>query len=94
MKEHGWSQKDRVKHAIFQHFRDCNGWQHIKGLMAIGEETLDDREIQITTVGNIIKVIKRADHWQTLAFKESLAIKDRKPSLNNGIKAAKDLCLL
>ena len=63
--------------------------------MAIGEETLDDREIQITTVRNNIKIIiiKRADHWQTLAFKELFAIKDRKPSLNNGIKAAKDLCL-
>ena len=89
-KEHGWCQKDS---AICQHFKDCNGWRHIKGLLSIGEETLDDRELQITTVRNNIKVIKRADHWQTLAFKESLAIKDRKPSLNNGIKAAKDLCL-
>ena len=53
------------------------------------EESIDKRELQINTV----RENRRADHWQNLAFKESLAIKERKPSLNNGIKAAKDLCL-
>ena len=57
------------------------------------EQEINTRQLQITTVRENTKVIRRADHWQTLAFKESLAIKDRKPSLNNGVKAAKDLCL-
>ena len=52
-----------------------------------------DKELQMNTVQNNTKIISRADNWQTLAFKESLKIKEKKPSLNNGIKAAKDLCL-
>ena len=89
-KEHAWSQKDS---AIFKHFHQCEGWKHITGLLGMDEELIDTRELQINTVRDNIKVIRRADHWQNLAFKESLAIKERKPSLNNGIKAAKDLCL-
>ena len=89
-KEHAWGQKDS---AIFKHFHQCEGWKHITGLLSLDEESIDKRELQINTVRDNIKVIRRADHWQNLAFKESLAIKERKPSLNNGIKAAKDLCL-
>lgn len=95
--EHAWSQKDS---AVYKHFGNCDGWRHIKGLFNIDEEEIttkeqeiNTRQLQITTVRENTKVIRRADHWQTLAFKESLAIKDRKPSLNNGVKAAKDLCL-
>ena len=89
-KEHAWSQKDS---AIYQHFEKCDGWNHIKGLLSIDEVETDQRDLQTTTVRNNIKVIKQADNWLTLAFKESLAIKDRKPSLNDGVKGAKDLCL-
>ena len=89
-KEHAWSQKDS---AILKHFHKCEGWKHITGLLGLDEESIDVRELQINNVRQNIQVTKRADHWQTLAFKESLAIKDRKPSLNNGVKAAKDLCL-
>ena len=89
-KEHAWCQKDS---AIYQHFEQCDGWSHIKGLLSMDDVDTDRRELQISTVRENTKVIRRADNWQTLAFKESLAIKDRKPSLNNGIKAAKELCL-
>ena len=89
-KEHAWCQKDS---AVYQHFDHCDGWNHIKGLLSMDDVTPDRRELQISTVRENTKVIRRADNWQTLAFKESLAIKDRRPSLNNGIKAAKDLCL-
>ena len=89
-KEHAWCQKDS---AIYQHFEQCEGWSHIKGLLSMDDVDTDRRELQISTVRENTKVIRRADNWQTLAFKESLAIKDRKPSLNNGIKAAKELCL-
>ena len=64
--QHAWTQKDS---AILQHFHKCDGWKHIKGLLGMDEEPIDDRELQITTVRDNIKVIRRADHWQTLAFK-------------------------
>ena len=89
-KGHAWSQNDS---AILKHFHKCEGWKHITGFLGLDEESIDVRELQINNVRQNIQVIKRADHWQTLAFKESLAIKDRKPSLNNGVKAAKYLCL-
>ena len=77
--------------AIHKRFYKCDGWRHINGLLSIGEEEIDVQERQITTVRENTKIIRRADHWQTLAFKESLSIKDRKPSLNHGIKAAKSI---
>ena len=48
---------------------------------------------EINTVRDNTKIIGRSDNWRILAFKESLKIKDKKPSLNNGVKATKDLCL-
>ena len=71
------------------------GWKHITGLLSMEEEEelIDKWELQINTTRDNIKVIRRADHWRNLVLKESLAIKERKPSLNNGIKAVKDLCL-
>ena len=91
-REHAWNQKDS---AIFQHFQRCDRWHHIKGLHGINEDegATNTRELQINAVRNNIKVIRRSDNWLTLAFKESLAIKDRKPTLNHGVKASKDLCL-
>ena len=90
-KQHAWTQKDS---AIYKHFNKCEGWAHIKGVLQCDSELMvDDKELQINTVQSNTKVISRADNWQTLAFKESLKIKEKKPSLNNGIKAAKDLCL-
>ena len=56
-------------------------------------EPVDARQLQINAVRNNIKVIGKSDNWQTLAFLETLAIKDRKPSLNSGLKAAKELSL-
>ena len=89
-KEHAWTQKDS---AIYQHFKECSGWNHITGLLCMDSEPVDVRQLQINTVQNNIKVIGRSDNWQTLAFLETLAIKDRNPSLNSGIKAAKELSL-
>ena len=90
-KQHAWTQKDS---AVYKHFNKCEGWAHIKGVLQCDTELMvDDKELQINTVQSNTKVISRAENWQTLAFKESLKIKEKKPSLNNGIKAAKDLCL-
>ena len=88
--EHGWSQKDS---AVYKHFGDCAGWAHIKGIMELDTDPVDDRVLQVQTVRDNTKILSRSDNWRVLAFKESLAIKERKPSLNHGIKAAKELCL-
>ena len=84
-REHAWSQKDS---AIHKHSHKCDGWRHIKGLVSLGGEEIDIQAFERTAVREMTKVIRRAGHWQTLAFKEALAIKDRKLSLNKGMKAA------
>ena len=89
-REHAWNQKDS---AIYQHFKECSGWKHITGLLCMESEPVDAHQLQINAVRNNIKVIGKSDNWQTLAFLETLAIKDRKPSLNSGLKAAKELNL-
>ena len=89
-REHGWTQKDS---AVFKHFRNCEGWSHIRGILECDAESVDERNLQIQTVRENTKIIGRSDDWRILAFKESLAIKEQKPSLNHGIKAAKELCL-
>ena len=89
-REHGWTQKDS---SVFKHFRNCEGWNHIRGILECDAESVDERNLQIQTVRENTKIIGRSDDWRILAFKESLAIKERKPSLNHGIKATKELCL-
>ena len=88
-KQHAWTQKDS---AIYKHFGQCQGWDHIKGLLQCDGEMVDRMHLQMNTVRENTRIIARADHWQVLAFKESLKIKDKRPSLNKGVKAAKDLC--
>ena len=69
------------------------GLAQMKGLLQLDTEMVDVKQLQINTVRDNTKIIGRSDNWRTLAFKESLKIKDKKPSLNNGVKATKDLCL-
>ena len=89
-KQHAWTQKDS---AVFKHFDQCEGWAHIKGLLQCDTESVDQMRLQTNTVRDNTKIIGKADNWQVLAFKESLKIKDKRPSLNHGVKATKDLCL-
>ena len=77
----------------YKHFNSCDGWAHIKGIMQLDAEMVNQKELQTNTVQTNTKIIGRADNWQTLAFKESLKIKDKKPSMNCGVRACKDLCL-
>ena len=89
-KQHGWSQKDS---AISKHFHECNGWKEVVGLFQMDGETVDKMQFQVNAVRENTKVIDSSTNWLTLSFKESLAIKDRKPELNRGLKSCKELSL-
>ena len=89
-KQHAWTQKDS---AVCKHFDKCEGWAHIKGLLELDGELVEPMQLQTNIVRQNTKIIGRADDWRVLAFKESLKIKDKRPSLNHGVKATKDLCL-
>ena len=89
-KEHGWSQKDS---AINKHFKTCRGWKEIIGLLQIFDPDVEEMQLQINSVRENTKIIRRSKNWLTLAFHESLAIKELKPELNKGLKSCKELSL-
>ena len=89
-KENGWSQKDS---AVKKHFETCRRWKEIVGLLQIFDQEVDKMQLQIKTVRENTKMIRRSDNWLTLAFHESLAIKELKPELNKGLKSCKELSL-
>ena len=90
-REHGWRQKDS---SIHRHFHSCARWKDIVDLFQIGgDTTIDHMEFQTNAVRANTKIIGRSKNWLTLAFRESLAIKDRCPELNKGLKSCKELAL-
>ena len=90
LKEHN----NRESSEINAHINSCEHFQHIKTLM---ELTPDSTETINTNTTQLIfencKIIDRSDHWSLLLYKESLAIRRRKPELNNGAKASKELII-
>ena len=56
-------------------------------------DTIDTMPFQINTVRDHTEIIGRSKNWLTLAFRESLAIKEFNPELNKGLKSCKDLSL-
>ena len=89
-KQHGWSQKDS---AIRKHFLECDGWKELVGLFEVEGDDIDTMQFQVNMVRENTKVIGKSKNWLTLAFRESLAIKQRKPELNKGLKSCKELSL-
>ena len=84
-KQHTWTQKNS---AIYKHFGQYQGWDH-KSIFQCDGKMVDRMHLQMNTVRENTRIIAKADHWQVLAFKEPLKIKDKRPSLNNGVKAAR-----
>ena len=85
---------ERQKERRNKHFNTCSAWKHIAGLFEIElDDEVNRREFQINAVRQNTKILKRSDNWLKLAFLESLAIKEHKPSLNYGIKSCKELAL-
>ena len=85
-REHGWTQKDS---AVYKHFSSCHGYQDILAMFRTNNFEVDTKEFQINTVRNHLTVLHNSDNWLTLAFLESLTIKELNPQLNDGIKATK-----
>ena len=88
--QHGWEQKDS---AILKHFSSCQGYLDIKNQKVATDNPEATKAFQITTVQTNTTVLCTNNNWLTLAFLESLYIKELNPELNEGIKAAKKLQL-
>ena len=88
---------------MYTYLLSCEGLSHIDTLMSFPctgndvasfDVTGDDiRFRRINIVRHNLRVIDKSDNWSVLLIKEALAIKDRKPLLNSGLKASRDLRL-
>ena len=56
-------------------------------------DKFDKKMYSIATVKENISIIDRARRWDIVLFKEALHIKEKNPTLNNGLKASKELKL-
>ena len=65
----------------------------LKILYCIGNKSFDPYTYDINSIQENTNIIDLAKNWNTLLIKESLQIKLKKPVLNNGLKAPKDLQL-
>ena len=85
--QHGWTQKNS---AINIHFAKCQAYQDITNVFEINGPKIDTKEFQINTARANIDILHHCDNWNQLCFLESLAIKELKPELNDGINATKE----
>ena len=87
--------------AIYKHLRQCLNIQHIQGLYNLpdifsnktGPPSTTTKEFFTETVRSNTKIIDSDDNWNLLLYKEAYHIKRSSPSLNNGLKASRELCL-
>ena len=55
--------------------------------------TSGNNEYAIIVVQNNTTVLDYDDNWNLLLYKEDFHIKRQSPSLNNGLKSSRELCL-
>ena len=88
--------------AIYKHLRYCDQIQHVQGLYNLQDifinenyppSTAMNKEFLAQTVRGNTNIIDRDDNWNLLLYKEAYHIKRSAPSLRNGLKASRKLCL-
>ena len=93
--EHAFNDKNSV---VCNHINNCNGVKYLVDLLNIDQvqterDKFGKKIYSVTTVKENISIIDRAWRWNILLFKEALHIKEKSPTLNNGLKASKELKL-
>ena len=56
-------------------------------------ENFDNKICSVSTAKESINITDRATRWGIILFNKGLDIKEENPSLNNGLKASKELKL-
>ena len=77
---------------IYKHINSCEQFQHVSKLLQLSTDEPNTEQFDLTSfLLNNSHVIDRAQHWSNLLFKEALAIRRKKPELNHGTKASREL---
>ena len=97
--EHAWSDQNSV---VRNQFDQCVEVQYRLNITSSGPalfsndsniENADNRNSRINLVFDNTKIIDRYKNFDILLFKQALKINERKPILNTGLKASKELQL-
>ena len=76
------------------HINSCEHFQHIKTLMELTPDSSNTIDTNLTQlIFDSCKIIDKSEHWSLLLYKESLAMHRRKPELNHGTKASKEVII-
>ena len=95
--EHAWNDKDSVVNI---HLNECNDVQYMFNIAKLTpslffDSTVDDvqdpRMYHINLLQMNTRIIDCHKNWNLLLFKEAIKIKEKKPILNTGLKASKEL---
>ncbi len=85
------------------HIQSCCHFQHLHDIMSISDNLFEDdiiagtepsfRKFAIQSIQNEVKILDNDSNWNQLLYKEALWIERSNPSLNNGLKASRQLKL-
>ena len=83
---------------VYNHINNCDEVKYLVDLLNMDQvqterDKFDKKMYSIATVKENISIIDRARRWDIVLFKEALHIKEKNPTLNNGLKASKELKL-
>ena len=87
-KEHATREESSIK----QHIDNCPECEHLFGIHNLLTNDVDGDDFKLSLIQNNTRVIDTGDCY-TLEFREAFCIREKKPSLNHGIKASKELQL-
>ena len=79
--------------SVFHHISDYVNYQYIKNLYYIGNKSFDAYTYDTNSTQENTNIIDSAKNWNTLFTKEALHSDLKKPILNSGLKASKELQL-
>ena len=84
--------------VVYNHVSNFDGVKYLVDLLNIDQvqtehDKFDKKMYSGTIAKENISIIDRARQWDILLYKEALHIKKKNPTLNNGLKASKELKL-
>ena len=83
------------KSPVYNHLLECEHFNYVVNLHGLPPSNISVEYLEHVKIAvyNNTKIIDSSENWVELCFLESLHIKWKKPKLNCGIKAIKELVL-
>jgi hypothetical protein len=88
--------------TIYNRLHNCKLFKHIQDIHNLPDIFMQpnsppsnsmNKEFSLQAVRRNTKVLDSDDNWNLLLYKEAYYIKRLTPSLNNGLKSSRELCL-